>query len=258
MGLRTIVCIKSVVTSAAAGSMVRSADAYELNPFDRPALEVALEMRERLGGTVTGLSMGPEPCAFVLREAMAMGIDSGILLCDPAFAGSDTLATSTVLASAIRKLAPFDLILFGTRSSDSDTGHVGPQTAVLLDLPMVTGVCSIKSGMEGFRVERRMDGFREAFEVLFPAGLTIHPASVRPRDTGLLGMKAAFEERQVMKWGLEEVGLSPDRVGKAGSATAVISQSKVDRSRKCEFLTGSHEEQSGKLVERLLESGSLW
>ena len=253
---KTIVCIKPVV-SAGSGISLRSADSFELNPFDRPALEVALQMKEKRGGTVTVLAMGPEPSAFVLNEAMAMGADAGILLCDPALAGADTLSTSTALGSAIQHLAPFDLILFGARSSDSDTGHVGPQTAVFLDLPLVTGVDSFETLGNGLRVERRIDDFREAYEVVFPAALTIRPGSVRPRDIGLLEMVPAFEEKEVTKWRLKDLGLSPERVGEPGSATAVVSLSKAHKKRKCEFLGGSNEEQVDRLLNRLLASGLL-
>jgi len=253
---KTIVCIKPVVLSAS-GAKARSADSYGLNPFDRPALEVALQLKQKRGGTVTVLAMGPKPSAFVLNEAMAMGADAGVLLCDPALAGSDTLATSTALGTAIQHLSPFDLILFGTRSSDSDTGHVGPQTAVLLDLPLVTGVCAVETLENGLRVERRIDDFRETYELPFPAVLTIQPGSVRPRDIGLLEMAPAFEEKELIKWSLKDLGLSPGRVGEPGSATAVISLSKVQRTKTCDFLSGSKEEQVEELLSRLLSSGLL-
>ena len=253
---KTIVCIKPVVLSAS-GAKVRSADVYGFNPFDRPALEVALQLREKRGGTITVLAMGPDPSSFVLNEAMAMGADEGILLSDRALAGSDTLATSTALGTAIQHLSPFDLVLFGTRSSDSDTGHVGPQTAVYLDLPLVTGVCDVETLENGLRVERRIDDFRETYELPFPAVLTVRSGSVKPRDIGLLEMAPAFDEKELTKWSLKDLDLSPERVGEPGSATAVISLSKVQRTRTCEFLSGSNEEQVEALLTRLLSSGLL-
>ena len=142
MAFHIITCIKAVATKTPANGISRTADTAELNPFDRIALERALALAEERNGTVTVLSMGPESCAFVLYEAMAMGADRGILLSDRRLADSDTLATSTALAAAIEKLAPCDLVIFGTRTADSDTGQVGPQTAVALNLPLVTGVLS--------------------------------------------------------------------------------------------------------------------
>jgi electron transfer flavoprotein beta subunit len=257
MGLKIIVCIKSVIINTPEHSVVRTSDSCELNPFDRPVLEQALRIKGVLGGTVTALSMGPESSAFILHEAMAMGVDHGVLLCDPALVGSDTLATSTVLGAAIKKLDPVDLILFGTRSSDSDTGHVGPQTAVLLDLPMVTWAHSIEAIESGLLVERRIDGFRERFELPFPSMLTIHPNSVEPRDLGLSGIKEAFEEEDIQRWTLSDLGLSPLVVGEKGSPTRVLSLSRADSDKQCEFLDGTAEEQVEELLRRLLDAGLI-
>jgi len=253
-----IVCIKSVLIRASAVRTVRSSDSCALNPFDRPALEVALRMKNELGVRVTALSMGPASCAFILREAMAMGVDRGVLINDPALIGSDTLATSTTLGATINKLAPFDLVLFGARSADSDTGHVGPQTAVALDLPLVTGVCVIHAVENKLMVERKADGFREHFELHFPAALTIHPRAADPRDVALSGLQSAFDERKVMELSLKDIGLSPREVGEAGSPTRVVSLSRVDRGRSCEFLSGSAEEQANELTKRLLDAGMVF
>ena len=257
MGFHIIVCLKSVIMHVPDKATDRSPDSCELNPFDRPALEVALRMKEKYGGIVTALSMGPENCTFALYEAMAMGVDHSVLVCDSAFAGADTLATSTTLAAAIKKLAPFDLVLFGTRTADSDTGQVGPQTAVLLDLPLVTGVHSIENHGPIIRVERSMDAFRERYEISLPAALTIHPNMTQPRDVGLIGIEVAFEDKEVKKWNLLDLGLSSDRVGEAGSSTRVNSVSRVDRERKCEILTGTAEDQTEELIRRLADSGLI-
>jgi electron transfer flavoprotein beta subunit len=125
-----IVCIKSVVTEAPRGKIVRTADKCALNPFDRPVLEMAVQLKERTRGSVTALSMGPPIADAALHEALAAGADRAVLLCDPALAGSDTLATATALCAGVQFLSPFDLLLFGTRTSDSDTGQVGPQEIV--------------------------------------------------------------------------------------------------------------------------------
>lgn len=257
MKLNIIVCIKSVVIAVPDRKVIRTAESCELNPFDRPALEAALRLRETYRGTVTALSMGPKASTFSLLEAIAMGVDRSVLVCDPALAGSDTLATSTALAAAIKKLAPFDLILFGTRTADSDTGQVGPQTAVLLDLPLVTSVYSIEQMDTGLRVKRRADAFWEKFELSLPAVLTIHPSSAQPRDVGLSGIESAFEEGEVENWNLVDLGLSPDQVGEAGSYTRVLSLVRVKKERKCEFLSGATEEQADELIRRLGESGLI-
>ena len=255
MNLNIIVCVKSVVVSASEGRVVRSAESCELNPYDRPALEVALHLRETYGGVVTTVSMGPESSDFALIETMALGVDRSILICDSALAGSDTLATSTALGAAIKKLAPFDLVLFGIRTADSDTGQVGPQTAVLLNLPLVTWAYSIEPVDNEFLVERRADGFREKFALSFPAMVTVHPASVQPRDVGLYGIESAYAERKVEYWNLKEIGLSPEQVGESGSPTQVISLKRVKKVRKCKFLTGSAEEQAEDLARLFVDTG---
>jgi len=257
MDLNIIVCVKSVVLDAPKGRVVRSSESCELNPFDRPVLEVALNLREAHGGKITAISMGPEASALALIETMALGIDRSILISDPALAGSDTLVTSTALAAAIQKIAPFDLVLFGTRTADSDTGQVGPQTAALLNLPLVTWAHSIEPVKSGLLVKRRADGFQETFELSFPAILTIHHSSIQPRDAGLFGIESAFAEPKVENWNLKQLGLSPEQVGEQGSPTRVLSLKRVKKERKCEFLSGSAEEQAEELVRRFVETGMV-
>ena len=258
MDLNIIVCIKSVVADAPEGRVVRSTESCELNPFDRPALEVALHLREVCGGAVTAISMGPEASALALMEAMAMDVDRGILISDPALAGSDTLATATALAAAIKKLAPFDLVLFGTRTADSDTGQVGPQTAALLNLPLVTWAYSFEPLKSGLHIERRADGFQERFELSYPAVLTVHPGSVQPRDIGLHGIEVAFAEPRVERWNLKKLDVLPHQVGELGSPTRVLSMKRVKKERKCELLTGSAEVQADELISRFVNSGMVF
>jgi electron transfer flavoprotein beta subunit len=252
-----IVCIKAVMLKAPTGKAVRDSETCDLNPMDRPAIEMALQMRDKGGGTVTALSMGPAACAFVLNDAMALGADHGVLLSDPAFAGSDTFATSTILAAAIRRLSPFDLVFFGARTSDSDTGQVGPQTAVLLDLPLVTGAFSMERIDHGFLILRRSDGFQETYRVTPPGAVTIHPMSVQPRDSALGSIGAAYDAGGVEVWGAKDLGLSPESVGEKGSPTRVLSLKHVRRERKCEFLEGKPDEQAEILIQRLRKSGLI-
>ena len=257
MSFNLIVCIKSVIMQPPDGDVIRSEDLLQLNPYDRPAVEAAFRLREVRGGTVTTLSMGPEAANAALAETLAMGADRGVLLSDPAFKGSDTLATSTILSAGIRRLAPFDLVLFGTRTADSDTGQVGPQTAVALGIPMITGVDSMELMGEDLHVERRMDGFIEEYRVSFPAALSISLRSFEPADIGLDAIEAAFEKKALETWTIDDLGLSPEETGDAGSPTRVISMTKVKKGRTCELLQGTPAEQADALVARLKESGML-
>jgi electron transfer flavoprotein beta subunit len=255
--LNIVVCIKSVVTEAPRGKIVRTADKCALNPFDRPALELAVQLKERTHGSVTVLSMGPPTADATLREALAAGADRAVLLCDPALAGSDTLATATALCAGVQFLSPFDLLLFGTRSSDSDTGQVGPQTAVLLDVPMVTGATSIDKATGHLTVQRRVDGFAETYEVLPPAAFTIHPSAVVSRDLALGSIATAFDDLNVEILNAAQLGLNPQKVGNAGSPTRVLSMKPVKKDRACQWVEGTPAEQAEELVRRLVASGQI-
>lgn len=255
--MHIIVCIKSVVVDAPRGKIVRTADKCAFNPFDRPALEVALQLKESQGGSVTVLSMGPPSSEASLREAIAAGADRAVMLCDPALAGSDTLATSTALCAGIRFLAPFDLLLFGSRTSDSDTGQVGPQTAVLLDLPMVSGAVQIEAASDSLTVSRTLDGFSEIYDVDMPAALTIHPTAATPRDPVLGGIAEAFDEKTVESIALDHLGLDPSQVGDAGSPTRVLSMRPVKKDRSCQWIEGTAVDQADALVNLLVDEGLI-
>jgi electron transfer flavoprotein beta subunit len=255
MNLHIVVCIKAVVVKASGGRIIRTVDNVRLNPFDLPAIESALQLRAQCGGTVTVLTMGPPSSNIVMAEALAMGADRAVLVCDPSLSGADTLATSTTLAAAVKKLEPFDLVLFGARTSDSDTGQVGPQTAVELDIPLVTGVHRFERSGGGLRVERTMDHWVERFEVDFPAALTIRPEAVRPRDIALGGLAQAFDEREIELLTCADLGLAPERVGEAGSPTRVLSIKPIKHERRCRFIEGETVDIADQLMNHLIEKG---
>ena len=125
-------------------NMIRSGEQGRINPYDEHAIEAALDLKERFGGTVSLVSMGPDSFKMSLREGLAMGCDDAYLLSSRAFAGSDTLATAYTLAQAVRKMGGADILLFGLKAIDADTGQVGPLVAQELDLPQVTMVTDIK------------------------------------------------------------------------------------------------------------------
>jgi electron transfer flavoprotein beta subunit len=235
MSLNIIICIKSVVTSAPEGRVVRTMENCILNPFDRPAIEIGLKLKEAEGGTVTAVTMGPDTGTIALYEAISMGVDRAILVTDRAFAGSDTLATSKTLSAAIKRLKPFDLVIFGARSSDSDTGQVGPQTAVLLDLPVITGVKDIKREGDDLFVERHIDEYTEKYLMKLPGVVAVHPRAVQPRDAALSMVEMAFKKDPVERLGLNDLGISGQGLGESGSPTRLVSMSKIKRKKKCEF-----------------------
>ena len=174
-----IVCVKQVIAgdqvrfNPQTHSVVRSAEASRINPFDLFALDMAVRLKKEYSGSLTAVTMGPRISEEVLWEALALGADRAVLLSDPRFAASDTLATSYVLGMGIRKIGRFDLILCGMRTADSDTGQVGPQLAEELDVTHITGVEKLERREGLFRAERVSDGFREILEVSGPALLTV-------------------------------------------------------------------------------------
>lgn len=254
--MHILVCIKSVVMSAPKGKISRAPDNSILNPFDRPVIEMALRLKEAHDGVITALSMGPQTAEAALREAVAMGVDRAVLLCDRAFAGADTLATARVLAAAARHLAPFDLLLFGVQTADSDTGQVGPQTAVFLDLPLVTHVTRISAENDGITVERQMDGFLEAYALTLPAALTLHPAAVQPRDAALGALGTAFDPvHPITRLNIADIGLDPKQAGVFGSPTRVLSMKPVKKQRVCQWIEGDPTVQAEILTEKLVKAG---
>ena len=233
-------------------TIIREGVVSIINPLDVIALEAALELKGRVGGRVTVITMGPPQSEESLREALAFGADEVVLLSDPAFAGADTLATSHVLASAISRLQPFpDLVLCGNQTIDSDTGHVGPQVAEELDIAQVCNVSEIH--LEGpFAVVKQLsEGLIYTLRVSMPALLTVSPDLAVPHHIPLADLERAFTERRIEVWGLKELGLRNDEVGLLGSATRVWRLHKPPAKRKGVVLTGSAHELVDQLIEKL-------
>ena len=164
------------------GTVNRAALPAIFNPEDLNALEMALEVRERFGGTVTVITMGPPNACEILRESLNRGADRVALLTDRRFAAADTLATSYALSCAIRKLGKFDLVLGGRQAIDGDTAQVGPQTAEKLGLNQVTyveKVLDIKDGV--IEIERSIDGGSERVRSPLPLLLTVTGTANSPR-----------------------------------------------------------------------------
>ena len=226
--LNLIVCLKQVpmVTELPwdekTGTLRRELAAGMMNPACKHALEAALQIKEKFSAKITAITMGPPAAEEVLREALAMGADKAIMVCDKLLAGSDTYATSLVLTAAIKKECPqFDLILCGAYTTDSETAQVGPQIAEELNLPAAAYV--EKLGIHGrtLRVRRLVDNFRETLEMEFPALVTVSMENYRPRYTGLSGLKEAFDANEIGVLDAEALGLNASSIDKKGSRTKV-------------------------------------
>lgn len=257
-----IVCIKQVIAGDQVKfdpetfGLVRTRESSKINPFDLYALATARDLKKERGGTITALTMGPEISEEVLREALAVGADRAVLLSDPLFASSDTLATSYILGMGIRKIGRYDLILCGMRTTDSGTAQVGPQLAEELDLPHIAGVENMELKGTLLYVERTSDGFRERIELFTPALLTI--SSKRERYVpSLTEVEDAFSRYEIERWGLKDLKADPDKLGKAGSRTWVEKLIPVNQQKSCSFIEGDSKQQARLLVDKLLEKSLL-
>jgi electron transfer flavoprotein beta subunit len=218
------------------GTMLRTAVEGIINPLDLFAIEAALRLREARGGTVTTISMGPPKAEAALRDALAMGCDRAVLLCDRRFAGSDTWATAYALALAVQKLAPYDLIICGERATDGETGQVGPGIAAYLDLPLATYVSQvIEAGGDFLRLERMVEGGREQVWSQLPMVLAVLKEVGIPR-LGTIRSKLQARKAEIPTWGPDEIGCKEEWIGLKGSPTRVVKIYSPILARKGELL----------------------
>ncbi len=246
------------------GSLIREGVEAIMNPEDRHAVEAAVEIKAELGGEaeVQVLSMGPPQAVDVLTEALGMGADRAVLLSDLLFAGSDTWATSTVLARAVAHLAGDDLsdvlVLAGRQAIDGDTAQIGPQVAEALGLAQATYVATIEAFPDRLRVVRRLGRGGQELEVKLPALLTVLAELNEPRYPDLTRLfKACDKAAPIRVLNAADLGLKADEIGLAGSLTHVIKTFSPKQARQGEMLEGAPAEMAAGLVERLIEAKVL-
>ena len=203
------------------GTLIREGVGTVINPLDQNALQLALELRNRLGGSVVALSMGPAQAEVALREALALGADEAILLCDRAFAGSDTWATARTLAAASGKTGPFDLFLAGAKATDGETGQVGPEAAAMMGLPFASNVCGVEIAGGKATVRRAVEGGTERARLPLPCLLTVVHEVGEPSMPTLAG-KMRARRAPVPALGAADLGLDPETCGLSGSPTRVV------------------------------------
>ncbi|MCX5694439.1 MAG: electron transfer flavoprotein subunit beta/FixA family protein [Candidatus Omnitrophica bacterium] len=226
--MNIIVCIKQVPETTEVrinpetNTLMREGVKSIINPFDMYAIEEAVRLKERFGGKVTVVTMGPPQADSALREAISMGADEGYLVCDRAFAGSDTWATSYTLAGAIKKLGTFDLIICGKQASDGDTAQVGPGISTHLNIPQVTYVKKVEEATDkSMRLERMLEEGYEIIETPLPALLTVVKEINEPRIPSLKGLMRAKSAKITMLT-QKELELDPQQIGLCGSPTQVV------------------------------------
>lgn len=231
-----------------------------INALDRNAIEQALVLREKHGGSVTLVTMAPPDAEDQVSEALAMGCDRACLLSDRAFAGGDTLATARVLAAAIRKLgapqrgshpaAAFDLVFCGAYSADGSTAQVGPQVAELLGIPDLTQVIALEVRNEVVRARCQVDAGETVYEADLPAVATFTREANVPRLPTMRGIMHATQV-SIERWTAADLGLSDDAIGLKGSPTQMLNVFTPPSGRKGEILQGTPNEVAARLVDRL-------
>lgn len=284
--MKIVVCIKQVPDTAEVkldpktNTLIREGVPSIINHDDKAGLEAALRLREQVGGTVTVVCMGPPQADVALREALAMGADEAYLLSAREFGGSDTYATATIIAAALKKIG-FDLVITGRQAIDGDTAQVGPQIAEKLGLPQVTyaeEIVDIKGGK--VTVRRRLENGVETVKAPLPCVVTVNgsAAECRPRNAQRVmkfkyaaspserakmteEQQALYESRPYLKlqeWGAAFVEADPEQIGLAGSPTKVKAiENVVFTAKESACIDGANDGQIEDLIKDLIVNHTI-
>ena len=260
--MKIAVCLKQVPETTEVkinpqtNTLMREGVASITNPFDEFALEEGLLTKEKYGGEVHVMSMGPPQAIEILKNALAVGADKVYLLSDPAFAGADTLATAYTLAKTIEKIGEVDLVICGKQAIDGDTAQVGPGIATRLGIPQLTYVAKVREidpDKKKIVVERMLENGREVVECSLPVVITVMKDINEPRLPSLLGIKKAAKAT-IPTWTVKEIGVDENRVGLKGSPTWVWKVFSPEVRGGGEILKGEVTETVPLLVNKLMDS----
>ena len=261
--MKLIVCIKQVPNTVevkldpATGRLIRDGVPNIINPDDKNALEEALRIKdENPGTTVTVLSMGPAQADVAMREALAMGADEAILLSDRAFGGSDTWATSYIIATAIKKINDFDIIFCGRQAIDGDTAQVGPQIAEQLNIPQITYAEELTVSGDKVTARRKLEEGYSVVEAKMPVLLTAIKELNTPRYMTPKGIFEAYN-KTVQVWGFNDVPVDAEKIGLKGSPTNVNRTFSPEAKGKGIMLEGADKETVKTLIAKLDEKHLL-
>lgn len=265
--MHIVVCIKQTPATSniqidpKTGTLKREGMAAAINPFDEYGIEEAVRIKERMGGKarISVITMGPPQAEDSLRDAIARGCDGAFHLCDRAFAGADTWATSYTIQMGIRKLAevtqdPVNLVICGKQTNDGDTGHVGPGIAAWLDWPNVAYVKKVDEIDENkIVVTRMMEDGADTLSMPLPAVIAVIKEINSPRVASLKG-KMAAKKAVIPRWGAADINADPACIGLSGSPTIVASSfNPPPRQGGVRIEGASPEEKAKNLVAKLKE-----
>ena len=259
-----LVCVKRVPDTSEAEVVIAKDErrieegglVFDINEWDKYAVEEAVLLKEKLGGSVIAVVMGAEGIQITLRRCLATGVDNAIRLTDKAFEGSDATTVARILYQAIKDLK-FDLVLTGVQSSDDSYAQVGPVLAEFLEIPHATLVTHIEIMDGKARVHRELEeGLEEVVEVQLPALFTIQTGINEPRYVSIMGVRKA-SQKEIKVLDLKGLGLKEEEVGEAGSKVKVEKLFIPPVTKESEILQGEPEEVAAKLAQILKDKGGL-
>jgi electron transfer flavoprotein beta subunit len=260
--VKIIVLVKQVFQTAdlkidrATKTIVTQGVPRVISEADKNAVEEAVRIKEKHGGKIVALSLGPPEAKEALREALAMGADEAYLVTDPLFEGSDAHATANVLAAAVTKILEYDLILCGAYSEDLYAFQVGPRLAEICNLPQITFAAKLTLEGEKIVAERDLDNERQVVEAKLPCMVTVVREINEPRLPTLMAIMAA-SKKPTHTWNAADLSLEPSEVGFNGSLTEVLRSAVSAGERKRVMLQGEPKEIAPKIVKALVEEGVL-
>jgi electron transfer flavoprotein beta subunit len=261
--MNIVVCMKSVPETTAEkrllpdGTLDRAGVPAVINPWDEYAIEEALRKKE--SGADTGeiilLCMGPDGSSETIRKGLAMGADRAVLVSDPALHGSDYFATARVLAEALRKI-PFDLVMFGSQSTDAGGGVVYSIVAELLELPAVTWVNEIEVTGGKVRGKRGSDIGYDVVEASLPAIASVTQTAHEPRYPSLPGIMKA-KKKEIAAMALGDLGIGAGEVGLTGASTIVTGSERPQSARAKQIIKADDPQATAVAIADFLESKKL-
>lgn len=259
--MNIVVCIKQVPGTTQVkinpetGTLIRDGVEAVVNPFDEYAIEEAIRIREKVGGVVKVVTMGPPQADSVLRSAIAMGADEGYLITDRAFAGSDTWATSYTLSSGIKTLGQIDLIICGKQAIDGDTAQVGPGIAEMLNLPYVAWVRKVEEiTATSIKVERLMEEGYDVVEMPLPGLMTVVKEINTPRMASLKG-KMKAKSATINTINASALSVDIGKLGLKGSPTQVLRSFVPERKSGGEKISGEVPAMVDKIYNTIYDLG---
>ncbi|MBE5890225.1 MAG: electron transfer flavoprotein subunit beta/FixA family protein [Lachnospiraceae bacterium] len=262
--MKIIVCMKQVPASSKIevdpenGTLKRDGAETKTNPFDLYGLETALRIREKLGGTITVLTMGPNQATEMVRDAYAMGADDAVILSDRKFAGSDVLATSYTLSQGIKAIGDYDLIICGKQTTDGDTAQIGPAIAEHLHLPHTAWVSELVNvSEEAIEVRQDLGSETQISRMKFPCLITVDKDIFVPRLPSYRRMRET-KEREIKIFTYEDMpNKDLSRYGLVGSPTTVEKIFPPEVSKEQINLDGTPDEKAEAIVNLFKEKRFL-